>query len=657
VVSAPSDLTNEWLEQALDSGPVASFETERIGTGQMSVSHRVRIAYADGDGTGPSSVVLKVPAEDETSRQTGVALGLYEREVRFYAEVAPQLDGPLAPCFHASYDPHAGTFCLLLGDAGPAVVGDEIAGCDLDTARLAIAGLARLHAPALRDPALDARSWLERDSPIGQALLATLLAGFLERYDGHVTPPHREVCERLTASYDAYLEEQRGAGAVEGLVHGDYRLDNLLFGAAGADRPLTVVDWQTVGWGPALTDVAYFLGCALKTDDRRAHADELLALYHESLGPDAPVTPDQVREGVRAQSFFGVLMAIISPMLVERTERGDDMFMTLLARHCEQVLDLGALDVLPAPSAPAPLATDPADEHRHEPTGEPLWNESWYFDLADAEQGVGAYVRLGLTPNEGRCWYTALVCGPGRPTVAVLDFAAPLPDDDLTVTTPAFTATQRCEEELERYRVTLTGRGEAHDDPAALLRGEAGRPVDVELDLVWHTDGRPFSYRLSTRYEIPCRVDGTLIVDGERIELTGVPGQRDHSWAVRDWWGMDWVWSSGHFEDGTHIHGLDLRLPEGQRLGTGYVQSPGEPLVELQTANADERIGDDGLPLHTRLTLVPGDLVVDAQPLGHGPLRLEDDDGRVALFPRAWALLQMDDGRRGIGWIEWNRNL
>ena len=54
-----------------------------------------------------------------------------------------------------------------------------------------------------------------------------------------------------------------------GLVHGDYRLDNMLFGQPGADRALTVVDWQTVTWGPAMTDVAYFLGCALPSELRR----------------------------------------------------------------------------------------------------------------------------------------------------------------------------------------------------------------------------------------------------------------------------------------------------------------------------------------------------------------------------------------------------
>ena len=36
----------------------------------------------------------------------------------------------------------------------------------------------------------------------------------------------------------------------------------------------------------------------------------------------------------------------------------------------------------------------------HAAGDEPLWSESWYFDFADPEQGVGGWVRLGLMPNE-----------------------------------------------------------------------------------------------------------------------------------------------------------------------------------------------------------------------------------------------------------------
>ncbi len=176
------------------------------------------------------------------------------------------------------------------------------------------------------------------------------------------------------------------------------------------------------------------------------------------------------------------------------------------------------------------------------------------------------------------------------------------------------------------------------------------------LDLVWETDGVPYQYRLATRYEIPCRVRGTVTVGDESFTLDAV-GQRDHSWGVRDWWSMDWVWSAGQLDDGTRMHAVDLRLPGAPPIGVGYVQAPGADVVEMETVTATETIGDDGLPRHARLLLHPGGLDVEAEPLGHGPLLLADDDGHVAHFPRAWCRLRAADGRVGVGWMEWNRNL
>jgi len=642
-----ADLSTQWLSAALNA-TVSSFEAQRIGTGQMSECYRVAVAY-DGETAAPRSVVLKVAASDPVSRQTGVAMGLYEREVRFYAEVAPRLVGPIAPCYHASFDAEAGTFALLLGDAGPAEVGDEIEGTSVERARLAVSELGRLHGPAIGDPTLAGASWLNRESPISQPLLAQLYAGFTERYADRIARRHREVCDRLIASFDGYAAA--AAGGPQGLVHGDYRLDNMLFGTQGADRPLTVVDWQTVTWGPVATDLAYFMGCALTVPHRRAHADELIAGYHAALGPATTLTLDDIRDGVRRQSFFGVMMAIVSPMLVARTERGDDMFMAMIERHCEQVLETDALALLPEDVAPQPLRPIPADEFAHPPGAEPMWNESWYCDFVDPQQRVGGYVRLGLTPNGG--WFTALLCGPDHPTVAVLDFAAPL-DDPYTLHTNAFDFAHAIVSPLQRYRVVLRARGETHDDPAALLRGDPGRETDVSLDLEWSTAGTPYQYRLTPRYEIACTVSGSVSVDGRRLRLAGVPGQRDHSWGVRDWWGVDWVWSALHLDDGTHLHGVDIRLPGAPPLGVGYLQTVGAPLSELQSVTTRASFGDNGLPLTTAIMYDDLETAVDIR--GHAPLRLEAPDGRVAWLARAWASVTTSDGRTGVGWIEWNRN-
>lgn len=94
-IERPEDLTAEWLTDAIGAGTVESFSIDRIGTGQMSECYRISLCYADGDG--PASVVLKVAASDASGRRgTGRALGLYEREVRFYQAVAPRLGGPIA---------------------------------------------------------------------------------------------------------------------------------------------------------------------------------------------------------------------------------------------------------------------------------------------------------------------------------------------------------------------------------------------------------------------------------------------------------------------------------------------------------------------------------------------------------------------------------
>ncbi|MCV7200161.1 DUF7064 domain-containing protein [Mycobacterium angelicum] len=651
-IERPGDLTASWLTAAIGTGVVTDFTVERIGTGQMSECYRVTPTYAEPGG--PDSVVLKVSATDPMSRQTGAALGLYEREVRFYRDIAPRLGGPVAPCYHAAVDPATGIFDLLLGDAGPALVGDEIAGATTEQAMLAVTELGRLHGPLLGDTALAEAPWLNRDAPLSQAMISGLYADFVDRYGDQIAPQWRMVCDRLIAAFDGYLGAQTG---IQGLVHGDYRLDNLLFGTAEADRALTVVDWQTVSWGPALTDLAYFLGCALATPDRRAQYGALLRAYHQALGPAAPISLGDVAEGVRRQSFFGVMMAIVSSMLVQRTERGDRMFMTLLQRHCDHVLDVDALATLPAPAEPEPLRPSEPDELAHTATEEPLWSESWYADFADAAQGLGGWFRIGRIPNQDTAWFHALLCGPGLPTVAVADFAVPLPADPWELRTPVIQASHAARAPLRSYGVDIRAAGQAYADPSALLRGEPGEPVEITMQLVWTTAGTPYKYRLTTRYEIPCTVSGSVTVNDAHYQFDSVPGQRDHSWGVRDWWSMDWMWSALHLDDGTHIHALHLRIPNTPAMGLGYLQDAAGDVTELQQVDIREVFDDNGLPSNSTLTLNPGGLTASIDARGHAPLRLTAADGRVSQFARAWVILSTADGRSGVGWMEWNRNL
>lgn len=648
-IRTPEEITADWLGAALDRPGLAVSGTERIGTGQMSQNHRVTFTTPDGAA---GTVVVKLASDDPMSRATGVGMGLYLREVSLYRDLAARLDGPLPACHFAEYDQAEGWFTLILEDVVDAEQGDQIAGCGVEEARVALRELARLHAPVLADFALATVDYLNQPNQADQAVVTQLLSTFLERYTDRLVPEHVAVCKRFVGVLDAWNADVRPP---LGLVHGDYRLDNLLFG----DATCKVVDWQTVSWGPAMRDAAYFVGGCLKVDDRRAHEQELFRLYYDELLAHGVqnLTWEECWAEYRRQTFYGIFMTVAASVLVERTERGDDMFMTWLERNAQQVLDLDALSLLPDPSAERAPALRPAPEGegRHAPGPEPLWNESWYFDGVSDSGDLGLYTRIGLVPNQGACLYTACVCGPGRPSIMLVDASAPLPgieDDALGIDIAGLRAAHLCEEPLRRFRVTLEGTAQAHADPSAPLRGEQGEPVDVAFDLVWETDGVPYAWRPSTRYEIPCRVTGAVRIGAQEIAFAG-PGQRDHSWGPRDWWAVDWMWSALHLEDGTRIHAVGV--PQIPGFGVGYVQKDGQ-LVEIESVHATAEIAENGLFTSTKVVSGPDELTIEVEPVAFGAILLESPDGRISHFPRAMCRVRTGDGRAGTGWIEWNRN-
>ena len=197
----------------------------------MSECYRVALTYADGE-RGPASVVLKCAAADPSSQADGAGDGpLRAGSAVLYRHRAGIMAGPRRRTVPSRrLRPATGAFDLLLGDAAPAVVGDEIGGATIEQATMALTQLGRVHGPLLGDAALAGAEWLNRESPLNQGLIAALYAGFLERYRDDIAPEHRDVCERLVASFDDYLAAEAASERPQGLIHGDYRLDNMLFG-------------------------------------------------------------------------------------------------------------------------------------------------------------------------------------------------------------------------------------------------------------------------------------------------------------------------------------------------------------------------------------------------------------------------------------------
>jgi Phosphotransferase enzyme family len=353
-VRSAADVTPEWLTATLrGSGvldrdaAVAGFDLSPIGTGQMADTTRFSLSLdapaPPGTASPPHTVVGKFASADDQSRSTGLALRAYEIEVRFYREVARRVATRVPVAYAAEIEPETGWFTLLLEDIVGGVQGDQIEACGPETAAAVLDEMAGLHGPCWEAPDLAALSWLNCNSPdtdvMLTALVSSLLPGFLERYADTLAPEHQAVCRVFAAHLPVWLSLRKGPSTA---THGDFRLDNLLF-QPGNLRPV-VVDWQTLAWGGGSVDAAYFIGGCLTVDDRRDHESDLLAHYHDALCGRG-VTDysfDQLRADYRRDTFAGILMAIVASMVVQRTERGDLMFLTSATRHAQHALDLDA---------------------------------------------------------------------------------------------------------------------------------------------------------------------------------------------------------------------------------------------------------------------------------------------------------------------------
>jgi hypothetical protein len=353
-IPTADDVTAEWLTECLrsaghDGAVVRGFAATRIGTGQIGKCIRFGLDLEAHAGSAPRSLVGKFPSDDDISRQTGVDLGNYRREVEFYRQLAKRLSIRTPRCYYAEIEGMGPHFALLLSDAAPAEPGNQLTGCTEAVARAAVLELAGLHAPTWNDPTICGVDWISEPSAETierhRGWYQSLLPGFFDRYAHRLEPDSRAILERVASSTGHPFNGRPDPFA---LTHVDYRLDNLLIDATREPPTVTVVDWQSVTVGAPLSDVAYFLGAGLLPEARRACERSIVGAYHERLlgAGVAGYDWDDCWTDYRRGAFAGFLVTVIASMIVQETPRGNEMFIAMAQRHSRHAIDLGAAEFL-----------------------------------------------------------------------------------------------------------------------------------------------------------------------------------------------------------------------------------------------------------------------------------------------------------------------
>jgi hypothetical protein len=332
------EISAPWLSDLLQR-PVRSVSAQPIGTGQVGATYRLTL---DCDGA-PQTLVAKLPSNDELSRTTGKSHLTYLRESRFYQQFAGKKPMAVPAHMYIAFDEDSHAFTLIMQDLPHHVQGDQLAEPSRDEALLAVDAAASIHAAWWGDAMLDTLDWPNGTLAVPpaldvDALYALFWPAFCDRYGDRVSADMRIVGEAFIGNINAHYEQRQSPRC---LTHNDFRPDNMLFNPKDAKQPIVIVDWQTTGVGVGIGDIAYYSGTAFDAENRRAIESALLAHYRNGLlrrgvaaGDLAVVDADYARSAIS-----GFLMGVTAAMVVERTERGDAMFLAMARRSAAMVLD------------------------------------------------------------------------------------------------------------------------------------------------------------------------------------------------------------------------------------------------------------------------------------------------------------------------------
>ena len=346
----PTGLTALLRESGVaKNAAVSAIAIEPIGRGVGFLGQlaRLRLTYDDPASDAPRTVVGKLPTLDPGGREICRIFRFYEREIRFYRDLAPTVPIRVPRCYATAMDVAADDYLIVLEDLGSLPMGDDALGCSAAEAEAAIRALARFHAAWWAHPGLDRLDWVPlADAPVHQSAepaYQKALLPFLRSFGDYLSPKMRTITEQMKTHVIDLLKAVTRTPMT--MAHGDYRLDNLFFGPDG----VAAIDWQIAFRGRAVFDVAYFLSGCLAPEVRRAEEMRLLRLWHEiATGGRRDYPFDEALVDYRRSVLYcNVYTVIAIGSLDPSNERGMAVFRAWLQRRSAAIEELDAGELMP----------------------------------------------------------------------------------------------------------------------------------------------------------------------------------------------------------------------------------------------------------------------------------------------------------------------
>jgi aminoglycoside/choline kinase family phosphotransferase len=286
----PEGLSAQWLTPILHQAGLRSdaylIDVRRTGVGDgvgmMSELSRLNLTWSKPGDDLPATMIAKYASTNPMNRAAATGFHVYEREVRYFLEVDARTTARTPRCYYGKLE--ADNYLLLMDDLGDYRVGSQAAGAGFEDTAIAVDELARLHA-SFWEKASEFE-WVPHivNSYHADTMITLARAGWdpmVNHFSEHVPEAIRARKDDILAAIPN-LQAAMDKGPIT-LIHGDFRLDNVMFGVKPGHFPAVILDWQGPLLCKGVVDLALLLGQNTHIEVRRQQERNLVQRYVDGL--------------------------------------------------------------------------------------------------------------------------------------------------------------------------------------------------------------------------------------------------------------------------------------------------------------------------------------------------------------------------------------
>ena len=288
------NITVLWLNEVLHengflgSANIVSLKREPMGVGAGFMSDMAKLTLSFDRDTQhlPKTMIAKLLPSYPSARELAIRLNYFEREIRFYTELAPESPIRTPELIYGAMDSENKRYVMIMEDCSYCTPADQQQGLTYEQTKIVVSKMADFHARWWDDENLDSLQWMPTQKNQVTANIDMMRASWdacakIEEFRKALPEGGWEAGLKICEQRPWLVKSIPGDKLT--IIHSDLRADNIFFDWDTPDNPLILFDWSSAVVGHGVTELPHLLASSLATELRRQVEKDIVKLYYEHL--------------------------------------------------------------------------------------------------------------------------------------------------------------------------------------------------------------------------------------------------------------------------------------------------------------------------------------------------------------------------------------